>query len=267
MHDRRGLAADFAALGVRRGTVVMVHASVRAVGEVAGGPDEIHLALQDALGPEGTVLMYAGCPRYVDEVGRGNLTAAEEAEVIAKLPPFDARTARSARDHGVLVEFLRTSPGARVNDHPARFVARGPHADYLFSEQPWDYAFGHGSALDRFVELDGQILLLGCDHDNTTFLHFVEHVADIPDKRIARFQVPVSMNGATVWRDMAEFDTSGAGVHPNWPDRFFSSIVDDYVANAGLAGARVGNADAFLLDARGLFAFARPIMERVATRG
>ena len=83
MHDRRQLAADFAALGVRPGAVVMLHASVRAVGDVAGGPDEIHLALQDVLGPQGTLLMYAGCPRYVDEVGRGNLTTAQEAEVVA----------------------------------------------------------------------------------------------------------------------------------------------------------------------------------------
>jgi aminoglycoside 3-N-acetyltransferase len=48
----------------------MLHASVRAVGPVAGGPDEIHLALKDALTEEGTLAMYAGCPRYFDEVGR-----------------------------------------------------------------------------------------------------------------------------------------------------------------------------------------------------
>src|SRR5438105_2212692 len=78
----------------------MVHASVRAVGEVAGGPDEIHLAIRDALSDDGTLMMYASCPQYVDEVGRGNLTADKEAEVLEKLPPFDANTARSARDSG-----------------------------------------------------------------------------------------------------------------------------------------------------------------------
>jgi aminoglycoside N3'-acetyltransferase len=36
-------------LGVEPGDIVMLHASVRAVGEVAGGPDQIHLALKDAL--------------------------------------------------------------------------------------------------------------------------------------------------------------------------------------------------------------------------
>jgi aminoglycoside 3-N-acetyltransferase len=264
LHSRPQLAADLRSLGVAPGDVVMAHASVRAVGAVAGGPDEIHLAIGDALTPEGTLLMYAGCPRYVDEVGRGNLSAAEEAEVVDKLPPFDAETARSARDHGVLVECFRTYPGSRVNHHPARFVARGREAAYLFSSQPWDYAFGHDSALDRLVGLNGKILLLGSDHDAVTFLHYVEHVASIPDKRVARFKVPIAANGTRVWRDMEEFDTSGAGVHPHWPERFFARLVDSYLAAAQNTGGRVGSAACHLFPARELLHFARPIMERVA---
>jgi aminoglycoside 3-N-acetyltransferase len=263
MHSQDQLAADFRALGIAPGDVVMLHASVRAVGGVAGGPDEIHLALKDALTPEGTLFMYAGCPRYVDEVGRGNLTAEEEAEVLEKLPPFDARTARSARDHGVLVEFLRTYPGSRVNPHVARFVAWGKNTDYLLSHQPWDYAFGRDSALERFVALDGKILLLGCDHDNVTFLHYAEHVVEIPDKRVSRFKVPVVENGARVWRDMEEFDTAD-GVHASWPDRFFAKITDSHLAATGNRGGLVGDAPSYLLHARTLLEFALPVMKAVA---
>ena len=242
----------------------MVHASVRAVGDVAGGPDEIHLALRDALTESGTLMMYAGCPRYVDEVGRGNLSALAEAEILDKLPPFDAATARAARDHGVLVEFLRTYPGCRVNAHVARFVAWGKHADHLFSSQPWNYAFGRDSALDRFASLDGKILLLGCDHDTVTFLHYVEHIADIPNKRVVRFKVPVMENGARVWRDMEEVDTSDGGAHANWPERFFARLVDGFLAVSGNEGGRVGGARSYFLSARGLLHFARPVMERAA---
>lgn len=264
MHSRRQLADHLRALGVSPGDLIMAHASVRAVGEVAGGPDEIHLAISDAVGTDGTLMMYAGCPQYVDEVGRGNLWLDQEAELLEKLPAFDARTSRSARDHGVLVEFLRTYPESRVNDHPARFVARGPHAGALFATQPWDYAFGRESALDRLVELGGKILLLGADHDNVTFLHYVEHVADIPGRRIARFKVPVLEGGRRVWRDMAEFDTSSAGVHPSWPDRFFATIVGDYLAASGNPGGRVGDAISHLIPAADLLAFARPVMEQKA---
>ena len=264
MHSRQRLSADLRSLGVAPGDVVMAHASVRAVGEVAGGPDEIHLAIKDALTAEGTLLMYAGCPRYVDEVGRGNLSLAEEAEILDKLPPFDPDTARSARDHGILVEFLRTYPDAHVNRHVARFVAWGKASSYLFSSQPWNYPFGHDSALDRLVALDGKILLLGSDHDTVTFLHYVEHIADIPGRRVARFKVPIIEGGVRVWRETEEFDTSGDGVHANWPDRFFARIVDGFLSASQNPGGPVGDAWCHLLPVRGLLQFARPIMERVA---
>ena len=76
MFTRADLARDLRSLGLADGDLVMVHASVRAVGQIAGGPDEIHLAIKDVLGSDGTLMMYGSCPQYVDEVGRGRLTAA-----------------------------------------------------------------------------------------------------------------------------------------------------------------------------------------------
>jgi aminoglycoside 3-N-acetyltransferase len=264
MHSRESLAADFRRLGVSAGNAVMVHASVRSVGEVAGGPDQIHLALKDVLTPDGTLLMYASCPEYVDEIGRGHLTADQERELLEKLPAFDPLTARSARDNGALVELLRTYPGSSVNRHVVRFVAWGRHAAHLLSEQPWDFAFGHGSVLERLVELDGRILMLGADHDTATFLHYAEHVADIPDKRIARFKVPVAENRVRVWRDMAEYDTSDQGAHPHWPARFFARIVDSHLADTNNRGGRVGDSESYIFSARELLSFALPVMQAVA---
>ena len=264
MHSREELANDLRKLGTSAGDTVMLHASVRAVGEVAGGPDQIHLAFKDVLTAEGTLMMYASCPRYYDEVGRGNLTKEREQEILEKLPTFDALAARSARDNGTLVEFLRTYPDSRVNCHVARFVFWGKQAGHLMSGQPWNYAFGGDSALERFLMLNGKIVLLGSDHDAVTFLHYVEHVADIPDKRIARYRVPVMENGCRVWRDMEEFDTSGEGVHANWPDRFFARIVDSLLGETGNEGGRVGDAMTYILSSRELLDFALPLMKAVA---
>jgi aminoglycoside 3-N-acetyltransferase len=264
MYSVEELAEDFRKLGIRAADTVMLHASVRAVGEVAGGPDHIHLALKSVLTPEGTLMMYASCPRYYDELGRGTLTAEQEREIREKLPVFDPVTARSDRDNGTLVEFLRTYPDSRVNEHVARFVLWGKQTEHLMSGQPWNYALGSDSPLERFLKLDGKIVLLGSDHDAVTFLHYVEHVADIPGKRIARYQVPLMENGCRVWRAMEEFDTSDDGAHANWPDRFFAKIVDSLLVKTRNNGARVGNAMAYILSARELVDFALPLMKAVA---
>jgi len=262
--SREELARDFRVLGVSAGDTVMVHASVRAVGEIAGGPDQIHLAIKDALTERGTLMMYASCPDYVDEVGRGIHPGSKEREILEKLPPFDARTARSARDNGALVELFRTYPDSLVNDHVARFVVWGAQARYLISEQPWHFAYGRGSALDRFVQVDGKILLIGCDHDTVTFLHYAEHILDVPGRRIAVFEVPVLENGQRVWKEIKEIDTSGDGAHPNWPDRFFAQLVNGYLAKTHNRGSRVGHAHSFLFDAKGLLEFALEHMRATA---
>jgi len=243
----------------------MVHASVRSLGPIAGGADQIHLALKDALTAAGTLIMYAGCPDGYDDIGRGILSTAEESALLDKLPAFDSQTARASRENGALVELLRTYPGSLVNDHVARFVVWGARAEYLIAGQPWDYAFGRGSALERFVGLDGKILLIACDHDNVTFLHYAEHIVDVPGKRVARFIVPVMQDGERVWRHMEEFDTSGAGAHPRWSDRFFARIVNAYLAETNNRGGRVGYAHCFLFDAKGLLELALAEMRAAAT--
>ena len=242
----------------------MVHASVRSIGPIAGGPDQIHLAIKDAITDAGTLMMYASCPEFYDEVGRGIHLNSTELELRKKLPAFDAQTARAARDNGALVEFFRTYPESLVNDHVARFVVWGRHAHHLISEQPWHFAFGRGSALERFVRLDGKILLIGCDHDNVTFLHYAEHILDVPSLRVAVFEVPVLENGRRVWKEMKEIDTSGEGAHPNWPDRFFAQIVDAYLAKTLNTGGRVGQAHCFLIDAKGLLGTALAQMRATA---
>lgn len=263
MYSRLDLAEGFRRLGVAPGDTIMLHASVRSVGRIAGGPDQIHLALKDALTPEGTLMMYASCPDHYDEVGRGSLSAEEERQLIEKLPAFDPLTARSARDNGALVELFRTWPGTQVNAHVARFAVWGKHASHLISSQPWNYAFGRGSALERFVEVGGRILLLGSDHDAVTFLHYAEHILDVPGKLVAKYRVPILEGGRRLFRDGEEFDTSERA-HPNWPDRFFGRIVDTHLARTGNGGGLVGDSKAFLIDSPGLLEFALGVMKDVA---
>lgn len=264
MHSRASLTSDFRRLGVAAGDVVMLHASVRAVGEVAGGPVQILLALQDAVGPTGSLLMYASCPQYYDEIGRGNLSAEQEAELRRTLPAFDPLTAPCARDNGALVEFFRTLPGTHVSDHVTRFAARGPHAGHLLSNVPWDFTYGADSTLARLNALGGKILLLGSDLDQVTFLHHAEHIVNVPGKIVATFEVPWADDaGGITWRRTREFDTADMA-HAAWPEYLFTQIVDGYLSSTGNRGGTVGDAQSYLMDTPGLLAHALSVMRDLA---
>ena len=262
---RGALVQDLSALGVRAGDIVMVHASVRSVGPIHGGPDQIHLAIEDAVRPGGAVMMVVDVPEGYDDVGRGVYTQEQEAEILEHQPPFDPRATRANRENGTLAEFFRSYPGAVFSaTPPGRMAARGDRAAWLVADQPWNYSFGAGSPLEKLCNAGGKVLLLGSDHDQVTLLHYAEFVADFPDKRIARYRVPMLQEGQRVWVPCEEFDTTDTGVHPNWPHRFFARIVDAYIeryAHTPLcATGRVGNADSVLIDAATLVAHAIPVM-------
>jgi aminoglycoside N3'-acetyltransferase len=209
--------------------------------------------------------MYAGCPQYYDEIGRGNLSTAEEQELRRTLPAFDPLTAPCARDNGALVEFFRTLPGTKVSNHVTRFAARGPHADHLLSNVPWDFTYGADSTLSRFTALNGKILLLGSDHDQVTFLHHAEHLVNVPGRIVATFQVPWDDGaGGVSWRQMKEFDTADMA-HPAWPADMFTEIVDGYLASTNNRSGRIGNAESFLIDAPELLTHAVNVMTTYAT--
>ena len=238
----------------------MVHASVRAVGPVHGGPDEIHHAVLDAVAPSGTVMMYVGCQDGFDDVGRGIYTAAQEGEILQHQPPFDPQSSRASRDFGVLSEFFRSHPDTVCSDA----------VDSRVADHPLDYDVGRGTPYDRFVQAGGQVLLLGSRYDEVTLLHYVEHVADISDRRVVRFQVPLLRDGARTWVTCEQYDTSGDGVHPNWPHDFFARIIMDFVAKhqgtAACSVGPIGKAPSVRMDAQAFVAHAIPIMQRQAAQ-
>ncbi|MBV9043978.1 MAG: AAC(3) family N-acetyltransferase [Alphaproteobacteria bacterium] len=266
---RAQLIADLRRLGLGAGDLVMVHASVRSVGAVLGGPDEIHQAIVDAVSPGGTMAMLLGCPNGYDDVGRGIHTPEEEAQILAHMPAFDKHATRANYDVGALAEMFRTWPGTKVSDSVAvRIGARGARADWFVAEHPQTWPFGRGTPFEKLVENGGKVLLLGSDHDEVTLLHYAESIADFPDKIVRTFSVPVMQDGRRVWVTCQEFDSS-AGAHRNWSERQFAEIVDDFIGTQSgtpaCAKGKVGNSESYLLGAKALVDHAIAIMVRIAT--
>jgi hypothetical protein len=71
--------------------------------------------------------------------------------------------------------------------------------------------FQRGFCAGTLPEVGRQVRITRLESRALTFLHYVEHVADIPGKRVTRYRVPIMENGCRVRRAMEEFDTSGDG--------------------------------------------------------
>ena len=250
---RSSLRADLEALGLRPGDAVMVHAALRKVGPVAGGADMIIAALRDAVGPRGTVLAYS------DWQGMDDVLADEavfnDPAIRPDIPPFDRKTSRATRSNGAFPELLRTTPGALRSGSPgASCVAIGGRAEWFVADHALDYGYGPDSPFGELVAAEGKVLMLGAPLDTMTLLHHAEHLADIPGKRIIRYEAPILVDGETVWRQFEEFDTSNPIV-PTLPDDYFALVVEDFLATGQGVRGKVGRANCVLVPAAEMVAY------------
>jgi aminoglycoside N3'-acetyltransferase len=248
------LTADLRRLGVTEGDLVMVHASLRAIGPVDGGALGVLDAIVAAIGPTGTILMNTGVR---DDHGWVNDRPEEERDaLLGDAEPFDARTTPADPDNGVLAEVFRTRPGTVVSDHPeGRFGASGRLAVDLTADVPWDDYYGVGSPLERFVEAGGKVLRLGADLDTVTLIHLAEHLVDLPDKRRVRRHRLVSGPDGPEIRVIDTLDDSNGIVGRDGEDEFIT-ILRAYLATGRASIGTVGGATSELIDGRGLVAFA-----------
>ena len=83
------------------------------------------------------------------------------------------------------------------------------------------------------------MLLLGTPFDSVTLLHYAECLADVPDKRVVRYRMPILVDGRRRWVDVEEFDTCD-GIRDWGGGDYFVAIVEAYLAaghgRTGLGG-------------------------------
>lgn len=249
-YTQRQLIDDLHRLGVSAGQTLMMHASVKAVGSVMGGPNVILQAVLDVLTPQGTLMMYAGwqdIPDYVDE-----LPAEEQQIYFAEHPAFDPLTSRAVRENSILAEFLRTWPQAHRSLNPeASMVAVGARAAWITQDHPINYGYGTGSPLAKLVETGGKVLMLGAPLDTVTLLHYAEYLARMRQKEVMHYFCPVMQEGQKVWLEIEEYETG----YPH-DDYSFEQISNAYIAARGAQQGKVGGADCTLFDAADLVDFA-----------
>ncbi len=248
------LVADMRRLGVAAGDLVMVHASLRAIGPVEGGAAWVLDALEACVGPRGTLLMTLGAR---DDWAWVNERPEEErAGLLRDAEPFDHLTTPSSPDVGTLAEVFRRRRGTLSSNHPeGRFGASGRLASRLVADVPWDDYYGAGSPLERFVERGGRVLRLGAGLDTLTVLHYAEYLVPLPSKRRVRRHRLVAGSAGPLVRVVDTLDDEeGIADYPG--EDYFAVILRNYLEAGRAATGIVGRARSELIDAADVVEYA-----------
>ena len=249
------LSSKLRECGLAPGQTVLVHLAMSKLGWVVGGAEAVVLALLDAVGTDGTLMMPAYSNNNTDPSEWQYPPAPEEWWPIlrANTPAYNPRTTPS-RGLGVVPELFRTWPGTVRSEHPAfSLAAHGPNASYLVAGHALEEDSGDRSPLGKLYDLDGHVLLLGVDHFNNSSLHLAEFRADFPGKHNLHTGSAMLVDGERRW---VAYDTLVTDSDD------FGEIGDDFDKAHGIEVQHINDAEVRFFRQRTLVAFAVEWMER-----
>ena len=197
---RSSLTQQLSDGGVHSGSTLIVHASLRSLGWIAGGSVTVIHALLDCLGRDGTLVMPAHTAHLSDPARwRAPPVPDEWVDILrSEMPPYDPLTTPT-RGMGATAELFRTWPGAKRSSHPTcSLAAFGRLAAEITADHPLESPLGEGSPSSKLYAEDAQILLLGVDFNVCTLLHLAEQRA-WPGRPLEPQASPVLENGVRHW--------------------------------------------------------------------
>lgn len=235
---RASLAADLRTLGIERGSTVLAHTSLSALGWVAGGAVAVALALLDVLGPDGTLVVPTQSGGLSDPADWCNppVPAAWWPAIREHTPGYDAAVTPT-RGMGAVVEVVRSLPGFRRSAHPLlSFGAIGPAAPELLDPHPLAPALGDGSPLSRLADAGAATLLLGVGWTSATALHLGEYRS--ATRPLTDWGAPVLGAAGRLWCTWRDVD---------WDETDFAGIGAELDRSGAVLTGRVGSATARLV--------------------
>ena len=230
MYTAQQLTQQLRAMGLKPTDAVMIHSSMKAIGEVQGRADTVLDVLMSYF--EDGLLM---------------LPTHTWATVNASHPVFDPRTEPSCV--GLLTNLFLRRPSVIRSLHPTHSIAAygKSAADFVRGEEKATTPCPPGGAWDRLRQINAKILLIGVTHVNNTFIHVVDEAFDVPGRLV---QTPAAIS---VRMPDGSLLPRAYYAHEGHVSMMFDKLRQAYEELGAARNVRFGNAACILCDARGIF--------------
>lgn len=165
MYTKQDLIQHLKDMGIKPSDTLLVHSSMKAIGEVEGGADTVLDAFMEYMS-DGLLILpthtWASMSEYHNE--------------------YDPRMEPACV--GILPNLFRKRKGVLRSLHPTHSLAvyGKDSKTFIEGEDNQTSPCSPEGAYNRIKERNGKILLLGVGHERNTFIHCVEEHLDVPER-------------------------------------------------------------------------------------
>ncbi len=227
MHTFKTLTEDIKSIGISGTDTLLVHSSMKAIGEVDGGANTVLDALMAYLADAGLLVF----PTLSHRLNTEN-------------PRFDVRSTNA--QVGILPELFRSRPGVVRSLHPTHSLAAfGRDAEaFVAGHERFDSPCARQSPWGRLYDRRARVLFIGTSICCNTYLHGVEEWLPVPGM-LTETRQPLEV-----------VDYAGRVIpvpsrrHVGGHSRFFNRLEDQYRTAGAIRDVRFGDAPCVLGDCR-----------------
>lgn len=235
MYSKSELTNHLIHIGIKQTDTLVVHSSMKAIGQVENGADTVIDAFMEYI-KDGLLIFPTHTWAQVNE----------EHNV------FNPQTEPSCV--GVLTNVFRTRPNVVRSLHPTHSVTAfgAEAAEYIMGEERCDTPCPRGGCWGRLYDRRAKILFMGCSLNRNTFLHSVEEWNAIPNRLSdTHYLLKIVMPDGTI----ADRPFRGQSSPVGDVSAHYGKMLDPFLSLGIAKKGLIGDAESYLCDAVGMADF------------
>ncbi|MBP1756632.1 MAG: aminoglycoside N(3)-acetyltransferase [Firmicutes bacterium] len=242
MYTKQDIIGDLVNMGIHSTDTLLIHSSMKAIGEVDGGADTVIDAIMEYM-KQGLLIFPTHTWEQINDEYRVFKVATEPSCV------------------GLLTNLFMKRPGVLRSWHPTHSVAAiGEEAEeYISGEEYSDTPCPRSGCWGKLYDRGAKILFLGCSPKKNTYLHGVEEWNQIGN-RLTDFYHPYQIltpNGRLIDRPMRGHHNPIGDISQNY-DKMMAPYLHHGIAKEGM----IGDAKSYLCDAVGMAELTSSYLQR-----